>query len=224
MTEPTDLPPELAPTPAARWRPLDSVFTRLRAYLFTGIVVAAPIFLTIYLTWNFLKWVDSLVTPWIPDRYNPESYLHVTVPGIGLVLVLTFFVLVGWVTRNFLGRFLFSIPERIVYRLPVISPVYKGIKQVFETLMSGKSQAFREVVMFEYPRQGVWSLGFVTGKAPANFQVMPDAELTGVLIPSALNPTAGFLVFLPRRDLRILPISVEQALKMIISGGLVAPA
>ena len=118
---------------------------------------------------------------------------------------------------------LFSIPERIVYHLPVVSPIYKGIKQVFETLMSGQSHAFREVVMFEYPRPGIWAIGFVTSIARGEFQQVAGTELVSVLLPTALNPTSGFMLLVPRRDVRVLRISVEQALKMIISGGLVAP-
>jgi uncharacterized membrane protein len=208
---------------SASRKPWDNVFDRLRRYLFTGIVVTAPVFLTLYFTWIFLLFVDSLVTPLIPEEYRPNHYLKFSLPGLGLVVVALFFILVGWMTRNFLGRQLFQIPERIVSRLPVISPVYKGIKQVFETLMSGHAQAFREVVMLEYPRMGVWCLGFVTGISKGEIQILPGEELISVLIPTALNPTSGFLLFIPRKDLRFMKMTVEQAIKMIISGGLVMP-
>jgi uncharacterized membrane protein len=206
-------------------RPWESVFDRLRRYLLTGVVVTVPVFLTLYIAWIFLLYVDSLVTPLIPQAYNPNHYLNLpfAVPGVGLVLVLIFFVIVGWVTRNFLGRWLFGIPERIVSHLPVISPVYKGIKQVFETLMSGNARAFREVVLFEFPSPGMWTLGFVTGVPQGELQFLPDDELVSILLLMAINPTSATLLFIPRKKLRTVNMTVDQALKMIISGALVPP-
>ena len=199
----------------------ESVFERLRSQFFTGIVVTVPIFLTLYIAWRFLLTVDDLVTPLIPPQYDPMTYLPFAIPGVGLVIALVFFTLVGWLTRNFFGRLLIRISEGIVTRVPVISPVYKGIKQVFEALMGGRAHAFREVVLFEYNGPGIWALGFVTGVAKGEMQFLADDELVHVLMPTALNPTAGFLLFVPRKKLRVIDMSVDQAFKLIISGGLV---
>lgn len=204
-------------------KPWDSLFARLRGYLLTGIVVTAPIFLTIYFTWIFLLFIDARVTPFIPPRYNPNQYLPFSMPGLGLIIVLAFFIIVGWLAKNFFGKLLIGLYERILFRVPVISPIYKAIKQVFETVMSGQAQAFRDVVMFEFPRPGMWTVGFITGVMKGEAQFLADDELVTVLVPTALNPTSGFLLFVPRKDLRILKMTVEQAIKLIISGGLVAP-
>lgn len=200
-----------------------TLFDRLRAYLFAGILVTAPIFITLYLTWVFLLWVDSKVTPLLPAQYNPSSYLPFSMPGIGLVVALAFFIAVGWLARNFLGRIIIGVAENVVHRVPVINSLYKGLKQAFETVMTTQSQAFRDVVMFEFPRKGMWALGFVTGVTKGEVQRLTEDEVVNVFFPTTPNPTSGFLIFVPRQDLRYMEMSVEEAIKMIISGGIITP-
>lgn len=199
------------------------VFARLRAYLLAGILVTAPIAITVYLTYGFLLWVDSKVTPLIPPHYNPNFYLPFSMPGLGLIIAVVFFIMVGWFAKNFLGRLIINVSENIVHRLPVIRAVYKAIKQVFETVMTSQSQAFRDVVMFEYPRQGSWALGFVTGITKGEVQRLTDTEVVNVFLPTTPNPTSGYLLFLPRKDLVFMKMSVEEGIKMIVSGGIITP-
>ena len=199
------------------------VFGRLRGYLLAGILVTAPIAITIYLTYNFLLWVDSKVTPLIPPGYNPNGYLPISMPGLGLVVAVVFFILVGWFAKNIFGRLIINVSESIVHRLPIIRAIYKGIKQVFETVMGNQAQAFKEVVMFEFPRKGVWAMGFVTSTTKGEVQRLTAEEVVNVFYPTTPNPTSGFLIFVPRKELIFLDMKVDEAIKMIVSGGILTP-
>ena len=207
-----------------------SVFAKVRAYFLAGVLVTAPIGLTIYLTWAFLSFIDSRVTALIPEHLNPFNYLPVSVPGIeivkafiSLVFVILVFVLIGWFARNFLGRMIYSMSEYIVHQMPVINTVYKAIKQIFETIMTSQSQAFRDVVMLEYPRKGVWSIGFVTGYSKGEVQRVTDNETINVFVPTTPNPTSGYLLFVPKKELKWLDMTVEEAAKLIVSAGIITP-
>jgi len=196
---------------------------RLRNYFLAGIVVTAPIAITIYVTWGVLKFLDNKITPFIPEAYNPNSYLPVELPGLGLIIAVTFFVLVGFFARNFLGRLIVRISEGIVTRVPVINTIYGAIKQIFETVMASQSDAFKEVVMFEYPRKGIWVMGFVTGQTKGEVQTLTDTDTVNIFLPTTPNPTSGFLLFVPKKDLTFMKMSVEEGIKMIVSGGIITP-
>lgn len=196
---------------------------KLRNYLFAGILVTAPIAITIYVTWGFLKFLDNKITPLIPELYNPNTYLPVELPGLGLIIAITFFILVGFFARNFLGRLLVNISENIVTRVPVINTIYGAIKQIFETVMASQSDAFKEVVMFEYPRKGIWVMGFVTGQTKGEVQSLTDTETVNIFLPTTPNPTSGFLLFVPKKDITFMKMSVEEGIKMIVSGGIITP-
>lgn len=207
-----------------------SIFYRLRAYFFAGIFVTAPIGITVYLTWIFLRFVDSKVTALIPAQYNPFNYLPVVIPGtdifkslISLILVIFFFVMLGWFAKNYLGRLIYQVAEYIVHRMPVINTVYKAIKQILETIMASQSQAFRDVVMLEYPRKGVWSLGFVTGRTKGEVQEATKNETISVFVPTTPNPTSGYLLFVPKKDVIYMQMTVEEAAKLIVSAGIITP-
>lgn len=197
------------------------VMARLRGYFLAGILVTAPISITLYSTWVFLNWVDSLVTPHIEALFRIS--MPFTVPGLGLVVAVTFFILVGWLAKNVLGRLIIRMSEFVVNRVPVVKTIHAAIKQIFETLMTDQSKAFREVVMFEYPRAGSWTLGFVTGVTKGEVQSLTEDEVVNVYIPTTPNPTSGFLLFLPRKDLMVMNMTVEDGIKMIVSGGLIMP-
>jgi uncharacterized membrane protein len=198
-------------------------FGSLRGYFLAGILVTAPISITVYLTWNFLQFVDSKVAHLIPDIYNPSSYLPFSLPGIGLIAVVIFFIMVGWFTKNFFGKLLVNMSETVVDRVPVISKIYSALKQIFETIMATQSQAFREVVMLEYPRKGVWSIGFVTGTTEGEVQRTTAEETMNVFVPTTPNPTSGYLLFVPRKELRFMDMTVEEAAKLIVSAGIIVP-
>lgn len=199
-------------------------FARLRRYFFTGIVVTAPGVITLYVTWWFLKLVDTSVARLLPTQYNPNTYLPVYVPGVGLIITVTVLILVGWFARNYVGRIFIRASEYVVERMPVVNTMYNALKQVFETTMGSQSRAFREVVLFEYPRAGCWTLGFVTGTTKGEIQHLTDSEVVNVYVPTTPNPTSGFLLFLPKKDLIYMEMSTEDAIKLIVSGGIVAPS
>ncbi|MEM6780728.1 MAG: DUF502 domain-containing protein [Pseudomonadota bacterium] len=192
--------------------------SRLRGYFLAGILVTAPIGITIFLTWKFFAFVDNSVAGLIPPQYT-ETYL----PGIGVIIAVSFFLVVGWFATNFLGRLFIRISEYIVHRVPVIRTVYGAIKQIFETVMASQSQAFREVVMFEYPRKGTWAIGFVTGKAEGEVQRATKNETINVFVPTTPNPTSGFLLFVPKKDLIYLDMTVEEGVKLVVSAGIIVP-
>jgi uncharacterized membrane protein len=196
---------------------------RLRAYFFAGVLVTAPMAITFWLAWQVISWIDRSVKPLIPAKYNPETYLPFSVPGIGLIVLFAFLVLVGAFAAGFVGRLIVRISERILARMPVIRSVYGAVKQIFETVLANQSKAFREVVLFEYPRRGIWAMGFITGTTEGEVQEMTEDTVVNVFLPTTPNPTSGFLLFVPRRDLNVLSMSIEEGIKMVVSGGIVTP-
>lgn len=199
-------------------------FARLRTYFLTGIVVSAPIAITIYLTWIFVVTVDERITPLIPPAYHPDNYLPFSIPGLGVIIMVVFLILLGMVTANFFGRQLLAFGERIVDRMPVIRTIYGTLKQIFETVASQSSMSFREVVLVEYPRRGVWAIAFVTGTTQGEIASKHDEPMVNLFLPTTPNPTSGFLLFAPRKDCIFLKMSVEEGVKYVISAGLVTPS
>ncbi|MGB1077643.1 MAG: DUF502 domain-containing protein [Bdellovibrionales bacterium] len=204
--------------------PNTSAMARLRNYFLAGILVTAPIAITLYLTYSFLSAIDSKVRRIIPfEKLFPPEYHEIAVPGLGIIIAVIFFILVGWFARNFLGRLVIRMSEYVVHRLPVISSLYGAIKQILETVMASKSQAFREVVMLEYPRKGVWSVGFVTGTTEGQIQDNTKEETVNVFVPTTPNPTSGYLLFVPKKELKYLDMTVEQGVKLVVSAGIITP-
>lgn len=201
----------------------DGLLSGLRGYFIAGILVTAPISITIYLTWAFLMFVDTNVARLIPPEYNPNNYLPFSVPGLGLLIACLFFVVIGWFARNFLGRMTIRVSEYLLDKMPVVRSLYGALKQIFETVMANQSEAFRDVVVFEYPRKDSWTLGFVTGVTKGEVQRLTDSEVVNVYVPTTPNPTSGFLLFIPKKDLIYIEMSVEDAIKMIVSGGIITP-
>ncbi|MEM9469514.1 MAG: DUF502 domain-containing protein [Pseudomonadota bacterium] len=200
-----------------------TLLARLRTYLLAGILVTAPVSITIYVTWAFLNFMDNRITPLIPEAYNPNTYLPFSMPGLGLIVAIVFFVTIGFLTKNFLGRLFVRMYEYVLERVPVISNIYGAIKQIFETVMASQSDAFKEVVMFEYPRKGIWVLGFVTGSTKGEVQSLTKSDTVNVFLPTTPNPTSGFLLFVPKKDVTYMNMSVEEGIKMIVSGGIITP-
>ncbi len=198
-------------------------FGRLRAYLLAGILVIAPVGITFYLTWAFINFVDTSVANLLPEEHYAALYSGPTIPGFGLIIAIIFFVIVGWFATNFLGRLFIRLSEYILHRMPVISSLYGTIKQIFETIMASKSQAFREVVMLEYPRKGTWGIGFVTGTTQGEVQRVTDKETVNVFVPTTPNPTSGYLLFVPKDQLTYLDMSVEEGVKLVVSAGIITP-
>ena len=200
-----------------------SLGARLRTYFFAGILITAPISLTIYLAWLFIRFVDERVFSVIPQEYNPETYLRFSIPGIGLLLALVGFTLIGALTAGILGRAINHLFEGVLNRLPVIRSLYSAIKQIMETVLANKSSAFRECVLIEYPRKGIWTLAFITGRTKGEVQDKAAEQLINVFVPTTPNPTSGFLLFLPEKDVIRLSMPIEDGLKLVVSGGIVTP-
>lgn len=202
-----------------------SVGARFRTYFLTGLVVAAPIGITLYLTSWFIEVVDEWFMPLIPAAYRPENYLSISIPGLGLLVALVALTILGALTANFFGRQVLSLGERIVERMPVVRTIYSALKQIFETVLAQGTTSFKDVGLIEYPRKGLYALVFVTTvtKGEVASRVPGTPELLSVFLPTTPNPTSGFLLFVPRTDIQILDMSVEEAAKLVISAGLVVP-
>ena len=195
----------------------------LRAYFLAGILITAPIGITFYLAWLIISWIDTKVAAVIPLAYHPETYLPFAIPGIGLVVAIIALTLIGAMTAGLAGRLWTRTSEQMLSRMPVIRGLYSAIKQIFETILAQKSGAFRQVVLFEYPRRGSWALGFITGKTEGEVQNMTSDEVLNVFLPTTPNPTSGYLLFIPRKELVVLGMTVEEGIKMVVSGGIVTP-
>ena len=197
---------------------------RLRRYFFTGIVVTVPITITLWSAWWFLNFVDGAVAQIIPEELNPNRFLPFEIPGLGLIITVVFFTLVGFSARNFVGRMIIRMSEFIVLRMPIVNSIYNALKQVLDMTIGEQSTAFRDVVLFPYPYVGAWTIGFVTGVAPAEIQAAGggDSEILNVYSP-VTPTTAGFVTFVPKKDVIYLSMSVEEAVKLIASGGIIVP-
>ncbi len=209
--------------------PRRGFFAGLRSSFFAGIVVIAPIGVTIWLIWTLTGWIDSWVLPLIPNAYNPAllirdwTGIEVNIRGIGVVTFLMFTILVGWVAKGLIGRSLILWAESLVLSIPVVRSLYSGLKQIVETVLSQGEQNFEKAALMEYPRKGVWAICFISSKARGEVQASTADDVVAVFMPTTPNPTSGFLLFVPRRDLIVLDMSVEDAAKLIISAGLVYP-
>ena len=197
--------------------------SRIRSWFFTGILVMTPLILTIYVVWAFITFVDNLVVPIVPYYYRPSTYLPFPIPGLGLIIVFIFTTFVGVLATGLFGRTLIRLWENILSRMPVVRSVYSAIKQILETVMATQSDAFRQAVLVEYPRKDIWAIGFVTGSTKGEVGENVDKKMVNVFMPTTPNPTSGFLLFFPEKDLIFLKMSVEDALKLVVSGGMVIP-
>jgi uncharacterized membrane protein len=200
-----------------------TLMARLRAYFFAGVLIVAPISVTFYIAWLVISFVDARVDRLIPPGYNPEQYLPFSVPGLGFLILIASLILIGWATAGFIGRVFTRLSESVVERVPVVRSIYGATKQVFETLFAQKRTTFKEVVLLQFPREGMWRIGFVTGTIPGATQNMAEGGLLNVFVPNTPNATAGFLVLVKPADLVKSDLSVEAALKLVVSGGIAVP-
>lgn len=197
---------------------------RIRNYFLTGLVVAGPVLITAYLTWSFITWVDNLVQPFIPPTYRPETYLPWPIPGTGLVIAFIALTLLGFLTANLVGRTLVELGEGLLNRMPIVRPVYKTMKQIFETLFSKTGSSFRKVALAEFPAPGMWSLVFLSQPPGGDLAAkLPQGEHVSCFLPCTPNPTTGFFFYVKRSELIELDISVENAMTLLISAGMVQP-
>ena len=198
---------------------------RLRNYFLTGLIVAGPVAITVYLVWAFVTWVDDLVRPFVPATFRPETYLPWKIPGTGLIVAFVALTLLGFLTANLVGRSLLAYGEMLLERMPIVRPIYKGLKQIFETLFSKSGSSFRKVGLVEFPAPGMWSLVFLSQSPTSDLATyLPEGEHVSAFMPCTPNPTTGFFFYVPRKDVIDLEITVEQAMTVIMSAGMIQPA
>ena len=201
-----------------------------RSNFLTGLIVIAPIGITIWLLWTLVGWIDSWVLPFIPAAYNPAilinqyTGLEVDIRGIGVVTFLIFTVTIGWLAKGLIGRSLIRWAESLVLSIPLIRSLYSGLKQIAETILQQGQQNFDKACVVEYPRKGIWAIAFISTKAKGEIARRHGPEdMVSIFLPTTPNPTSGFLLFVPEKDVIVLDMSVEDAAKLIISAGLVYP-
>jgi uncharacterized membrane protein len=224
------LPPPDHPHPPRRRRSLLAV---LRANFLTGLIVIAPIGLTMWLIWKVIGWIDGWVLPFVPTQFQPDSLLRGLLPdstfsvrGFGVIIFLIFTVLVGWLAKGLIGRSFLRFGESLVERMPVVRAIYAGLKQITETVFAQSESSFDRACLIEYPRPGLWALAFVSTEAKHEVKAkLPvDGRILSVFLPTTPNPTSGFLLYVPESSVIYLDMSVEDAAKLVISAGLVYPA
>ncbi len=200
-------------------------WARIRTYFLTGLVLVGPVAVTVYLTWSFVTWVDDLVRPFIPVAYRPETYLNAYVPGYGLIIAFVALTFLGFLTANLVGRKLVEFGEKLLNRMPIVRPIYKTMKQIFETLFSKSGSSFRTVALVEFPSPGMWSLVFLSQSPSADVAAkLPATEHVSAFMPCTPNPTTGFFFYVPRKAVIELDISVESAMTLLMSAGMVQPS
>ena len=209
------------------------MLARLRTSFLTGIVVIAPVALTLWLIWSVIGWFDGFVLPFVPDAYRPEQILNtifgydlkLNIRGVGVVVFLVFATLVGWLAKGLIGRSFIKYAENLVNRMPVVRSFYSGIKQIAETVFAQQERSFEKACMIEYPRKGIWAIGFISTTAKGEIAERNSSKgpMVSVFVPTTPNPTSGFLLFFPIEDIVELDMSIEDAAKLVISAGLVYP-
>ena len=201
-----------------------SILSNFRRFFLTGLLVTAPIIITIYVTWLVITFIDIKVANRLPEYLDFRKALPFQIPGLGLVIVIFVITLIGAITPGLIGRNLLKLGEMILFKTPVIRTVYSSIKQIMETVMSTNSKSFKEVVLVEYPRKDIWVIAFVTSSVKGEIDnKIKKSKLVSIFVPTTPNPTSGFLLFVAQKDLIYLDMPVEQAVKLVISGGIVSP-
>ncbi|ABG32270.1 DUF502 domain-containing protein [Roseobacter denitrificans] len=215
--------------------PRRGILARMRSNFLTGLVVIAPVGLTIWLIWSVVGWIDGFVLPLVPNSYQPDRVLQdllgldpsvqIDVRGIGVVIFLLFTMIVGWMAKGLIGRSLISFAEGLVERTPVVRSIYSGIKQISETVFAQSERSFEKACLIEYPRKGIWAIGFISTNTKGEIAVRANdgQPMLSIFLPTTPNPTSGFLLFVPETDVIKLDMTVEEAAKLVISAGLVYP-
>lgn len=216
-------PKNLTPKPERRRRRWLGGF---RTNFFTGLVVVAPVGMTLWLIWTITGKIDSWVLPFIPTTFTLKPYIGIDLRGLGVIIFLMFTVLVGWMTKGIVGKSLLRWAEEIVDRMPVVRSIYNGLKQLAETVFAQSETSFDKVCLIEYPRKGIWAIGFIstTTKGEVKDKIPLNEQMISVFLPTTPNPTSGFLLFLPESAITEMDMSVGDAMKLVISAGLVYPA
>ncbi len=191
-----------------------SIFSKLRNNFIAGIVVLIPIGITLYLTLFIIKFSSKI----IPKEINPNNYLPFNIPGVEILIALVFITFVGWMSLSFIGKKFFEYFNKILKKIPILRTIYSAIGQMTESFTNNQNKQ-KSVVLLEYPRKGVWAVGFATKENEGIIKEKINQDLVNVFVPTTPNPTSGFLLMVPKNDLIFLDVSFEQASKFIVSAG-----
>lgn len=194
----------------------------MKRYFITGLLVLVPLFITIWVLTTLISLMDQSLLL-LPVEWRPEAQLGRAVPGIGAILTLLIIFVTGLIATNFFGRRLILIWEALLGRVPVVKSIYSSVKQVSDTLFSDSGQAFRKALLVQYPREGSWTIAFMTGRPGGDVANHLKGEFVSVYVPTTPNPTSGFFLMMPKAEVVELDMSVDEALKYIISMGVVSP-
>ena len=187
-----------------------------------GLLATIPIFLTIYILSAFIGMMDRFLK-YLPSKFHPDTYLPFHIPGLGLIATVVLIFVVGVVTQSFLGKRVVDVGEWIVSKIPLVRNLYIGIKQLMQAIFMQNSENFKRVVMIEYPRRDLWVIAFLTGIAEGEVQNRTKKKVVNVFIPTTPNPTSGFYILVPEKDIVYLDMTVEDAFKLVVSGGILIP-
>jgi len=201
-----------------------SFFGKIKNYFFTGIIVACPVAITIYMSYHLIIWINQVTSKLIPQKWTIGNFVPYAVPGLGLLLLLFVLLLIGMFTTGYVGKFFVRLWEKLIRKMPVVSSIYSLIKQIFETFLSQKNRSFSEVVLVEYPRKGLWTIAFVSKTdTGGEIEEKTGEKKISIYVPTTPNPTSGFLIFVNENDVIRLNMSVEEGIKYVISCGIVTP-
>lgn len=197
----------------------------LKSYFLTGILVSAPLAITIYLAVELIKFIDAKVNAFIPKEYNPMTHLPYSIPGFGILILFVGLIFIGWISSGFIGTVMLKGLNKAIARMPVVSGIYGALKKIMETVIGGgQSKAFREAVLVEYPRRDLWTIAFITGDVYSGIaKSLKNKNMVSIYVPTTPNPTSGFLIFVNKKDIVPLNMRVDDAWKIIISTGIVTP-
>jgi uncharacterized membrane protein len=201
---------------------LKKIKDKIRNYFIAGLLSVVPLSITFYVISVLLTNADRIFNV-VPDRFNPKSYLPFPLPGLGAILVLVMIFVIGLLVKNYIGGRIIDFGEKIVYQIPLVRPIYSAVKQLLVAIFTQSFDGFKRVVMIQYPRHGMYAIGFVTGVAAGEVQELTRERVLNIFLPTTPNPTSGFYLLVPEKDVIPLSMSVEDAFKLIISGGLATP-
>jgi uncharacterized membrane protein len=205
--------PAIQPAPAA---------PGVRAYFVTGLLIWVPLVITLWVLDVIVGTMDQSLQL-IPAQYRPEAMLGMRIPGLGAILTVVVIFLTGLLTRNFVGQALVKFWEGFLERIPIVRSIYSSVKQVSDTVLKPGGQAFRKAMLVEYPRRGCWTIAFQTGAPADEIRAAVADDMVSVYVPTTPNPTSGFFLMVPRSDVIELRMSVDEALKYVVSMGVVSP-
>jgi len=198
------------------------MFARLRKYIITGLLIWIPLGITILVIKLLVDLLDKSILL-LPPGWRPEALFGFDIPGLGIFISAMVIFITGFILTNFVGRRLIKWGENLLDRIPLVSSIYSAVKQVTATILSSDNDTFNEVLLIEYPRKGIWTLCFKTGESPKTFKQITHDELVTVFVPTTPNPTSGFILFVPKSDVKKVDMDVEDALKLVMSLGVVTP-